>query len=146
LKKILIFLLISTWQLSAWDKESTVKLYHHLFYEMTKHETIKLYTENKEYATIFNQAEHFLLVDKAEDADIILITSTHEIERLKDKTLAKHTILFTTRYRLLKSYDDIVGAFYWRKGRSQLLFIKERLESHDIKLPQNYSKFIIGQL
>ena len=146
MKKILIFLLISTWQLSAWDKESTVKLYHHLFHEMTKHETIKLYIENQEYATVFKEAEHFLLVDKAEDADIILITSKSEIERLKDKTLSKHTVLFTTRYRLLKSYDNIVGAFYWRKGRSQLVFIKERLENHQIKLPQNYTKFIIGQL
>jgi len=130
----------------AWDKESTVKLYHHLFHSMIQHETIKFYTQNREYATVFAHAEHFVLVDKAEDADIVLLTSKKEIEKLKNTILPKNTILFTTSYRLLKTNDDIVGAFYWRKGRSQLLFIRERLEKKNIHLPQSYRKYIIGEL
>lgn len=130
----------------AWDKESTVKLYYHLFHSMIQDETIKFYTQNREYATVFAHAEHFVLVDKAEDADIVLITSKKEIEKLKHTILPKNTILFTTSYRLLKTNDDIVGAFYWRKGRSQLLFIKERLEKNNIHLPQSYRKYIVGEL
>jgi len=130
----------------AWDKESTVKLYHHLFNSIIQHETIKLYTQNREYTTLFTHAKDFVLVDKAEDADIVLLTSKKEIEKFKNTILPKNTILFTTSYQLLKTNDDIVGAFYWRKGRSQLLFIRERLEKKNIHLPQSYRKYIIGEL
>lgn len=43
-------------------------------------------------------------------------------------------------------YNEIVGAFYWRKGRSQLLFIGKRLKNHDITLSSSYRKFIIEKL
>jgi len=118
-------------------------MYHHLFHSMSKQSTIKVYTEDKEYLNIFSGVDDFSLVNKIEDADIVLITRKEEIERLRKKEIPATTIFFTTEYRLLKSYDEIIGAFYWRKGRTQLLFIRERLKKHDIKLPEGYKKFII---
>jgi len=121
-------------------------MYHHLFYAMANKSVIKVYTEDKEYLAIFSGVDDFIIVNKAEDADIVLITTKEEIEKLRKKEISSDTIFFTTKYRLLKSYNEIVGAFYWRKGRSQLLFISKRLKNNDITLSSSYRKFIIEKL
>jgi len=121
-------------------------MYHHLFHSIVKKSDIKVYTVDKEYLAVFSGVDDFIIVNKAEDADIVLITNKEDIERLRKKGISSGTILFATEYRLLKSYNEIVGAFYWRKGRSQLLFIGKRLKNHDITLSSSYRKFIIEKL
>ena len=69
---------------------------------------------------------------------------TENIKEKKSNLL--NWILFVTKYQLLKISEDVVGAFYWKKGRSQLLFIKKRLERHNIKLPTEYQNFMIDAL
>ena len=65
---------------------------------------------------------------------------------MKIQDMLKKPIIFVTNYHFLKISDEIVGAFYWRKGRSQLLFIKKRLQQHDITLPKEYQSFMIDEL
>jgi HJR/Mrr/RecB family endonuclease len=90
-------------------------------------------------------------VDTASVADIVLITNRLTLfnvmkERQWMEQLDEKPILFVTDYRLLKYSLDIVGAFYWRKGRSQLLFIKDRLTQYHISLPQEYHAFMVDTL
>ncbi len=133
-------MLFSTWHLWALDKESTTKMYHHVFHTLTNKDTIKLYTKDREYIQAFNGYEHIGIVHNIRNADVILVTEEDELSKLV--SLPKQ-ILFATSYTLLKKNNNIVGALYWRKGRSQLVFIKDRLEKHDIVLPSAYHKFII---
>jgi hypothetical protein len=112
---------------------------------------INVYTDDKEYINVFASSKRMFLSRKPEKSDIILITNKSTLFRImreRQWTVDKEEkpILFVTDYRLLKFSFDIVGAFYWKKGRSQLLFIKNRLDAYSITLPNEYKNFIVDEL
>lgn len=144
--KIFLIICIIPWQLWAWDKESTVKIYHHLFHAISKKEVIKIYTRDKEYRDAFDTSKRMQVVHSPDKADVILICSDKGIEKLMNTSKSNDVNFFTTSYKLLKQYPKIIGAFYWKKGRSQLLFVKGRLEKRNIRLPQEYQKFVVESL
>jgi len=111
---------------------------------------MSVYTTDKEYRKVFTTSKRIFLSSKPEESDIILITKRSTLNTILkrndvDKSVKK-PILFVTKYRYLKDSKDVVGAFYWRKGRSQLLFIKKRLEEQNIQLPKVYQNFMIDEL
>ena len=111
---------------------------------------VSVYTDDQEYKKVFATSKRIFLSKKPEEADIILITNRstlrHMLKRNKVNQNAEKPILFVTDYRFLKDSEDIVGAFYWRKGRSQLLFVKKRLEKQAIRLPKAYQNFMVDEL
>jgi len=112
---------------------------------------ISVYTDDKEYRKVFATSKRMVLSGSPEKSDIILITNRatlFQIMRERQWAVSKdeRPILFVTDYRLLKNSFDIVGAFYWKKGRSQLLFIKNRLDAYNITLPTEYKNFIVDEL
>jgi len=151
LKKILILLILVYGQLFALEKESTLKIYNQIFSSLVSKPVVSVYTNDKEYKDVFSYSDKIKLVDTASVADIVLITNRLTLfnvmkERQWMEQLDEKPILFVTDYRLLKYSLDIVGAFYWRKGRSQLLFIKDRLNQYHISLPQEYHAFMVDTL
>lgn len=54
-------------------------MYHHLFHSIVKKSDIKVYTVDKEYLAVFSGVDDFIIVNKAEDADIVLITNKEDI-------------------------------------------------------------------
>ena len=84
-----------------------------------------------------------------QNADIGLLTNKAALRAVlmqKESIEKKNIILFVTDYHLLKRSEDIVGAFYWRKGRSQLLFIQKRLDKKGIVLPAEFKQFTVDEL
>jgi len=146
LRLILIVFIMSHWQLYALDKVSTLKIYHHLFSVLTHKEKALVYVKDKAYINVFKGSKKILLVSSPMKAEVILITDESMLNEFKDMDLPKKSIFLTTNYRYLKRCNKIIGALYWRKGRSQLLFIKKRLEHSNIVLPSAYQKFIIEEL
>ncbi len=112
---------------------------------------IHVYTDDKEYRKVFSTSKRMVLSADPEKSDIILITNQSTLlkimrERRSAVERDEKPILFVTDYRILKNSSDIVGAFYWRKGRSQLLFIKNRLDDYNITLPKEYEDFMVDEL
>ena len=112
---------------------------------------INVYTNDKEYKEVFATSKRMTLSNVPEKSDIILITNRSALFKImREKQWAvnkdEKPIIFVTDYRLLKNSFDIVGAFYWRKGRSQLLFIKNRLNAYNITLPDEYEDFLVDTL
>jgi len=136
--------------LYALESKSTLKMYHGIFSALSSKTMISVYTTDPEYRKVFSTSKRMFLSKKPDEADIVLITNRSTLESiLKRNTINKNTkkpILFVTDYRLLKVSEDTVGAFYWRKGRSQLLFIKKRLDKKNIQLPKAYQNFMIDEL
>lgn len=151
MKKILILLILQYGHLYALERESTLKVYHGIFAALSPKALITVYTNDKEYRDVFIHSKRIFLSDIPESADIVLITDERTLNnvlyRSKVNTyVGKKPILFVTNYHFLQKSDDILGAFYWRKGRSQLLFIKKRLKQNDITLPKEYQSFMIDEL
>ena len=151
MKKILILFILLYGHLYALERESTLKMYHQIFSAVSSKICISVYTNDKEYIDVFIHSKKVSLSEKPEEADIILITDEATLNfilrrRRLESSRDKKPLLFVTDYRFLERSTDIVGAFYWRKGRSQLLFIEERLKQHHVVLPKAYQKFIIDRL
>ena len=102
--------------------------------------------EDREYQKVFASSPFIRLVPYLKDADFVMITSDRVLEEVQKRKLSSKTILFATKYKYLEASKRIIGAFYWRKSRSQYLFLQDRLNEHNISLPAGYSKFILDEL
>jgi len=151
LRKLLVLLILLHGHLYALERESTLKIYHNIFHALSSKVKVSVYTSDKEYKEVFRHSKEITLSDNPEKTDIILITHESALNEIlytmsEEIHSTNQPIIFVTNYHFLKISDRIVGAFYWRKGRSQLLFIKNRLEQHEITLPEEYQKFMIDEL
>ena len=151
MRKILILLILLYGHLYAMDRESTLKMYHSIFAALSPKASIAVYTKDQEYRDVFSHSKRLFLSDKLEEADIVLVTEESRLNNVLYKIQAntndsKKPIIFVTNYHFLKMSDHIVGAFYWKKGRSQLLFIKKRLKQYDITLPKEYQSFMVDEI
>ena len=150
MKKILFLFFLLCGHLHALEKESTLKMYHNIFFALSSKIIVSVYVSDKEYKDVFMYSKKIFLVNEPNEADIVLITDKKTLLDLMSRdiytTSTKTPILFVTDYRLLKEDARIVGAFYWKKGRSQLLFIRSRLKKYGLLLPYEHQKFIIDEL
>jgi hypothetical protein len=114
---------------------------------MLHKEKVRVYTSDRELLHIFKHSKRITLVQDPKKADIILVGNTQGYEKLKNLLgqEKKQKIIFATDYHVLKN-DAVVGALYWKKGRSQLLFVKPRLKQFNITLPKVYEHFIVDSL
>jgi len=54
-------------------------------------------------------------------------------------------ITIVDSYKKLKSNPKSIGAIYLKKGRTQIIFIKERLEEHGLVLNAKYKKHLLHE-
>lgn len=151
MKKLLVLFILGYGQLFALDKDSTLKIYHHVFNALTDKASITVYTKDTEYKKVFAFSKRIILSKEPQMVDIVLVTGKNMLMDVMEECdvheeATTRPIIFVTDYRLLKESKDIVGAFYWRKGRSQLLFIKNRLDAKGITLPSEYQEYMIEEL
>ncbi len=70
-------------------------------------------------------------------ADIVFTSKDNDINK-KCKT----SLIFSTSYYLYEHSPMIVGAFFWQKGRPNIIFRQKQLKHLDIALPKNFQKYI----
>jgi len=69
------------------------------------------------------------------NADIILFPKKHNT----------HQALVVNSYEALKSNQNSIGAIYMKKGRTQIIFIKERLENRGLNMMSSSKKYIVPE-
>ena len=133
IKIFFIFFLIST--IYAGDLKLASSIFEKITIAITHDKKSKIYVCSHIDA-IDKYSEHFNIVDNCENADIVLISSTKDIPiTCKDK------VLFGTKYKHLKN-KNVIGAFFWQKGRPNILFYKSRLDKNHIKLETSFNKYV----
>lgn len=119
--------------LSTDDLHIEASIFDKVIRAMTKKEHPKVYTDIK---SVHRYPQKLHIVSTCKDADVFIISGTLEIP-----FDCKNKIIFGTRYFHLKN-NDVVGAFFWQKGRPNILFYQKRLEKKGIKLDQKFRKYI----
>lgn len=76
------------------------------------------------------------IVDNCSKAEVVILSTVKEIPKS-----CKGKILFGTRYAHLANLN-VTGAFFWQKGRPNILFYQKRLDKHNIKLDSSFNKYI----
>jgi len=90
----------------------------------------------KKIASVTKYPNTLKIVKECALADIVLLSSIEDIPKGCEGKL-----LFGSRYQHLKN-PHVIGAFFWQKGRPNILFYKSRLEKYHISLDKSYDKYI----
>ena len=136
LKKLFLLVLVSAW-LFASQTQTERKIYDAIIHAVIPHhdKPIHLWSDSDKLRNELKALSDVVLVDKADQADIAIIT----------KKLPKQCrcLPFVTSYRLLKKYKDrAIGGFFWQKGRPNILFLQSNLQKAGVKLPQSMQQFV----
>ena len=129
------------YNLFAIDKNSTLKIYNKVLTSIFKQQVPIIYITNREYRDILRYSNKIKISDNPNKAILAIVTTKDEIDKIKH--INPNIIIFATKEKLLFDNQSVIGAFYWKKGRSQLIFIKDRLDRYHIQLPDEYNQFII---
>ncbi len=89
------------------------------------------YSENRRF---FNRLK-VKKSDSVQEANVIIFPNKKH----------KNKIAIVDSYSKLKSNHNSIGAIYIKKGRTQIIFIDERIKAKDIKLYYKYNKYIIKE-
>lgn len=84
-------------------------------------------------------AQYFTLADSCTKANFVYVKKAGNESKLCQK---QARIFFTNNYQKLLSDSKFYGAFFWHKSRPNIVFIKKRLETDNIKLPTSYEKYV----
>jgi len=103
------------------------------------HKRVNVYCDSMEYKKILFQSKNITLVDAPYQADII-------VQSKDGSHFNNNLIVFTTKYRILKEHKNIIGAFYWSKGRPQIVFIRRRVDAHKLHLDNDLKKYLVEEL
>ena len=103
--------------------------------------TLSSMTSSKEKLKFFNanskiKMKRELTFTSIEKANIILFPKQNS---------KVSQISIVDSYSALRGNKKYIGAIYLRKERTQIVFIKERLENNSLTLPSKYDKYIITE-
>ena len=135
MKTLLVMLLISTTVLFANDIELESAIFNKVLTAVTAKERPKVYIYQHN-DSLEKYPGKLQLVKDCKDADIVLVST---LKNLPKECEGK--ILFATRYSHLLN-PNVIGAFFWQKGRPNILFYKYRLEEKNIQLDKSFEKYI----
>jgi len=133
MKLLLILILITS--IYANDDKKASGIFNLIIKEITKKEHANVYL-HKGIASIERYPGSLKIVTECKDADIIILSTTREIPEECSKK-----ILFGSRYSHLKN-PNVIGSFFWQKGRPNILFYKKRLEKNNLKLDSSFDRYI----
>jgi len=125
LKKLFLSLLLISVLFSD-DIEIEKNIYETIFLALVEIEKPFVYSEDNILSLGLRPAL-FTQVDNCAEADIVVMTKSTLARECQDK------VVVGTRYRHLKK-DYVFGAFFWQKGRPNILFKKTKLEEKNIVL------------
>jgi len=131
----MILLLVSI--VYPYDKDLRLEssVYYAIFKEITHSERPKIYMYTP-VPSIERFDSRFQLAKDCKQSDVVIIKHSKDLtNECKDK------ILFGTKYQTLRN-KNVVGAFFWQKGRPNILFYKTRLDEHKIILNKDLRKYI----
>ena len=116
------------------------RIYHTIIDSIFPHkDTIYIWSDTPKKDKFFSNMKNVTLVKTPQEADFLVIKHSLDI---KSKGLK-----FASSYKILKYYkDDILGGFYWQKGRPNILFLEKNLEKHHIILPKSMHDYIESDL
>jgi hypothetical protein len=134
LKKLLL-LVIAGIHLAASDIELATKIYKTIAVALTSRTTPVFYIHGDIRELRDNR--QIRRTDRCREADIVIIST---LNGLPAECLEKP--VFASRYRIFRQHEEIVGAFFWQKGRPNIIFSAERLQQRNIRLGSEFESYI----
>lgn len=118
---------------SSNEKESATKIIKAIVKVInTSSQEIWIDSEDQKITQLVN-TKKLNFTNNCQDASVVILR--------KDSVLSdrcKEIPILVLDYNLLNKYDNSVSAFFWKKGRPNIVFLKDRIEKFNINLPLSY--------
>jgi len=129
----IVFILL-TFLTILFGKNYELQLYETIFSQLFNSKKIKVFVD--ENRGRFLESKIIILTDDCKKADILVLHHLYNLPlNCQDKPI------FTTSYRNYLN-EDVIGAFYWRKGRPQLKLKLQLLEKFNMKITKDLRKYV----
>ncbi len=136
MKKFLLTLILILSPLFSGELETASKIMDKITNALIKKEPTFIIAKdirNKEIVSYSSTMKNISSCDKVD----IIITHTKHIP-----TCDKKVLVFATNYLAFKALPQAIGAFFYQKGRPNIIFREEILKKHNITLPSEFYKYI----
>ena len=134
MRKLLLTLLIG-FSLFASDTELAIKIYLSIARACTGKSEPKFYLHGD--VKTLQGTKDITAVYTCEEADIVILSTMEQLPEA-----CQNKLLFTSRYKIFSKTPEVIGAFFWQKGRPNIIFRRESLEKHHITLDSTFDKYI----
>ncbi len=105
---------------------------------LVKKKVVRVYVTDPNFYDIFRVQNDFKKAISPKYADIILTNNSIKYENLKHKPC-----IISTNYKDYKNHTDIDwGAFFWQKGRPNIILNAKILKQKHIKIPMQYDNYV----
>ena len=135
MKKLFLFLVIHTVMFANMNYE--LKLYEKVLVSIFKKQKLNVYVSNN-IRVLLKNSDKFNIVNICDKSVDLLIG---------DKFIGlayecKNKPLFSTSHKSFKNDKNSFGAFYWRKGRPQIIFNQDVLDNYKLVLPDSLKRYV----
>ena len=101
---------------------------------------ITAWGETSDQKYVLGQSTKINAVENINDAKLIVVA------KKVPQNFSKNAVIITTEYALLEKDERIIGAFFWQKGRPNLLFLRGRMQKANVALGHEFDKYIEDEL
>jgi len=142
LKSLLFLLLfVSSLFCDSLSDKLRVDIVKNIVLGIKNSEPMSIWSDDSKIMKALRLSNEFKVVNSCSDADLII---------LKDKSSLPKNInqkhIFVLKYSLLHKIPDSFGAFFWKKGRPNIVFIKPRLKQQSLELSSELKPYIEEQV
>jgi len=135
--KIFMIMLTSISFLFSFD---VLHIKAHIFakiaHEFIDKEVVNIYTDDKSLLKTKGIIPTLKFTTR-EESDIVFLSKEEDIDC---EGTTKY--IFSTSYKMYKSSKDVIGAFFWQKGRPNIIIKLSMLKKLDIELSQEFQKYV----
>jgi len=138
--KRLIIALLLVFPLFASDNKDVTRaqIIEKIISNISINEVITVWSDNKELVAEFRKSSNIITTDDCDKANIVVVEDAKNIE---DED-CKNKPIFVLSYSLLKDLPESFGAFFWKKGRPNIVIIKPRTISQGITVHKELEAYI----
>jgi hypothetical protein len=139
-QSLLVVLLNSMLYGEASKSSVEVQIIEKIATSMFPDQKVTVWGETVELKNTLQQSKKIDSVENYNNARILFVS------KKIPENISSSNIIITTDYSLLIKDQRALGAFFWQKGRPNLLFLRERMQRANVTLGHEFEKYIEDEL
>ena len=104
---------------------------------------MRIWSDDEDILKFFQNISSFKTSKDFKNANFIIVKN---VKNIKNKTDINNKHVFVLDYYLLDKIPQSFGAFFWKKGRPNIVFIKPRLKQQSLELSSELKPYIEEQV
>jgi len=132
MRALIIFLFLITASFASEERiDIKAQILEKIFANININETITIWTDNEELLEEFKKSSYLIVTDDCAVATLIVVEAKTSIEN--DES-CRNKPIFVLNYEMLKDIPESFGAFFWKKGRPNIVIVEPRMRNQSIRV------------